>query len=557
MKKKLFLIFLIFFTSINAQQLSDHQLDSLYNAFLNMRGYELGEDLHQLQLEIIKCGTVTAAQIKLNFERFSPEKQQLLKILLARPNKDTSMVSPSGFFRIHYNIDTSGIPAYDASLTIEQNVMQVAFALDSSYNFEVNHLGYPPPPQDNGEGGDNLYDVYISNLGNLYGFTQPETFIGNDITTSYIVIDDNYQGFFTTGLDGMRVTVAHELHHAIQVGNYTVQRFNQDGYFYEITSTAMEEFVYDDINDYYAYMPDYFNNPDRAFANNNGYNLAIWNIFLRDKFDYNILKRQWELLPQMRALDAISTSINEKGSTFRSMLNEFGVWTYFTKYRTITGKYFEEAANYPLIRSTNTIVFNSLPLDGEAKPTSNNFITFINVPDTIVTLISNSDIASGISNPNSSHSYEYTLTRDSLQGSVRLTDDYFAKLNVTQPILWSPAEILNNQVVRQDSSVFQIVTSDDIYAFPNPFYYGRNYSSDCNCIKIFMDSKGEPEADLNIYTSAMELVYSAKLPFDITGKILSWDIRNAADKKFATGVYLFAAKIGDEISKGKLVIFNE
>ena len=40
--------------------------------------------------------------------------------------------------------------------------MQVALAADSSYRFEVNYLGFPPPP-------DNEYDIYIDmNMGVMF-----------------------------------------------------------------------------------------------------------------------------------------------------------------------------------------------------------------------------------------------------------------------------------------------------------------------------------------------------------------------------------------------------
>ena len=103
----------------------------------------------------------------------------------------------------------------------------------------------------------------------------------------------------------------------------------------------------------------YFNNPGQAFALNNGYNLAHWNIFLKDKFGYDIIKRQWELFTQFRALNAIVTSLNEAGTTFGSKFNEFGAWTFFTNYRTIPGKYFEEAAIILLL--DQSILLTSIP----------------------------------------------------------------------------------------------------------------------------------------------------------------------------------------------------
>jgi len=331
MKKILPFAVFLFLTSIHSQELSESRLDSLYNILISDQQ--------------IKCGFGLVNQIKNHFDEFSSDKQETLKQLLQRPLRDTSIVSPSGFFRIHYNVTGSEVPRYNTSLTTEENVMQAAFALDSSYYFEVNFLGYPQPPSDNGAGGDSKYDVYISNLGGFYGYTEFETHIGNNRYTSFMVIDNDYSGFFSSGLGGMRVTVAHELHHGIQVGNY-IFRVN-DIWFYEICSTAMEEFVYNSVNDYYAYLPDYFNNPERSFPLNNGYNLVIWNIYLNEKFGFDILKYQWELMVNHPALEAINLSLDAVQSDFAGEFITFGRWTYFTNIRAIPGSIFLKQVHIP------------------------------------------------------------------------------------------------------------------------------------------------------------------------------------------------------------------
>ena len=275
----------------------------------------------------------------------------------------TSIVSPSGFFRIHYDQTGFNRPAYVSSLSADQNAAEVSEALDSVYRFEVNYLGFLPPPGDNGAGSDDKYDVYIQNQGaGLYGYTEPESKVGTVNWTSFIVIDNDYIGYYSSGIDGMLVTVAHEFHHGIQVGNYSVPDPNSpyrdsDVYFYEITSTSMEEFVYDTVNDYYAYMQSYFQNPQSAMPGQNGYNLAIWNMYLQQAFGFDILKQQWELIPSTSAILSINNTILNAGSSFPGELNKFGIWTYYTNIRTIPGSYFEEAANYPLIRPTSTLTF--------------------------------------------------------------------------------------------------------------------------------------------------------------------------------------------------------
>ena len=140
------------------------------------------------------------------------------------------------------------------------------------------------------------YDIYIQNIPGFYGYTQPENKIGTSSWSSFMVIDNDFgTGYYTHGIDAARVTIAHEFHHAIQIGNYAPINSNEpfresDTFFYEITSTAFEEFVFDDVNDYYAYMPSYFQNPEKSMPLNDGYNLAIWNIYLQNNFGFDILE---------------------------------------------------------------------------------------------------------------------------------------------------------------------------------------------------------------------------------------------------------------------------
>jgi len=495
-------------------------------------------------------------QIKHNLERFTPEQQKNLKKILDRKVKQTSLVSPSGFFRIHYDTTGSQVPNYSSSLTILENVQQVAIAADSAFNFEVNFLGYPKPPYDNGGGGDNLYDIYITTADGNYGFTEQETHLGNEKYTSFMEIHYNFQGqaFATHGLAAMRVTVAHEFHHSIQMGNYILRW--DDTYFYELTSTSMEEFVFDDVNDYYAYLPNYFNNPDKSFPNNAGYNLAHWNIYLQKNFDYDIIKRQWELMPDQRAILAIGNSILERGSTFAREYNRFGIWTYYTDYRSVQGKYFEEAENYPLIKNLAERTYpQQTYIDVFAESTSNNFIKFGNTTngDILYAIVTNGDISSVINNPSETFQFRYTLFSDTSSGQRKLGDYYSANFEVSNPTWWSVSEILNGLVVREDSTILPGVNIAESFAFPNPFRYSGNVSFSIE------GKQGEP-IDFNVYTSDMSLIYSSQEPASIlinNTAGISWNGLDNAGNKLASGVYIYIIKQGDEFLKGKIVIFNE
>ena len=153
----------LFTTVINAQKLSQENLDSIYLKFLQLRAPELlpqTDKLQELSIEDRKCGFQIVTSIKSYIDLFSPEQQFVLQKILSRPSLQTSIVSPSGFFRIHYDQTGNNSPSYVSSLSADQNAVEVAVALDSVYRFEVNYLGYLSPPDDNNAGDDNKYDVY-------------------------------------------------------------------------------------------------------------------------------------------------------------------------------------------------------------------------------------------------------------------------------------------------------------------------------------------------------------------------------------------------------------
>ena len=112
MTRKIIFISLILVSSINAQQLTPTQLDSVYNLYTFLLGINLSNAL-QSQIEynpaIRKCGMSLAQQVKSNFTFFSTEQQKVLLKILQRPSLPNSLVTSNQFFRIHYT--TTGTDA--------------------------------------------------------------------------------------------------------------------------------------------------------------------------------------------------------------------------------------------------------------------------------------------------------------------------------------------------------------------------------------------------------------------------------------------------------------
>jgi hypothetical protein len=554
LNKTLLILFytLIYFQSYG-QELTKDSLDSLYNLFVLIRtGEQAGEKPIKLSDDQKKCGFGITTSVFTNFEKFSASQQSVLLNLFQRPNADTSIVTPDGYFRIHFNKSGISAPTY--------SIQQLAKSADSVYKFEVIHLGYPPPPTDNGMGGDSRFDIYITNLGgDFYGYTQPENPLGNNRYTSFTVIDNDYIGYPTTGIDAAKVTLAHEIHHAIQIGNYIFRE--SDIFYYEITSTAMEEFVFDEINDYYFYLPDYFNNPSRPFILNNGYNLSIWNIFLQKNFDHQLLKRIWELMPYNRALHAMALAINERGKTFGDLLNKFGIWNYFTGTRNVPGKYFEEASNYPMIKTTDPMPF-TLPFRSYAmssRATTNYYLKINPGSDTLVVILTNADIVSGTDSIHKNFPFVYTLFKDTNAGTRKLAGLFSANFETSNPMFYSASEILNDIVVNGDSSLFPSKNDKVLFPFPNPFRMNDKYVFGKN-LNIQVNINFLDEVELYLYSSSMELIYNNyhKLSFLPNGsKGIKWNLKDNEGKVVNSGVYFLIIKAGQKVYKDKVVILNE
>jgi hypothetical protein len=235
----LFFILLVGYNNLFSQTLPKDQLDKLFNDITSSRNIGAVNE-YKIGHKPDKCGFVPLNSIKTHLNEFTYEQQMVLKPLLTRPGLQTSIVSPSGFFRIHY--DTTGINRPNYTKVTDNLPPQILFALyldsvaiaaDSAYNFEINKLGYPPPPSDDTAGGDNKYDIYLELFNQYYGDTQFEGTKG----PSYMEVNSNFTGFPTQGINAVRVTVAHEFHHSIQVGNYIYR--DLDAWFHEMTSTSM------------------------------------------------------------------------------------------------------------------------------------------------------------------------------------------------------------------------------------------------------------------------------------------------------------------------------
>ena len=332
----------------------------------------------------LRCGTPYLLQAM-----DAGTEHQRLKLVQRRPSTQHSLLTPSGHFRVHY--DTAGSDAVDLADDdangIPDYIDLAATVLDSIWVLEVEQLGYNPPPSDNGLGGGDEYDVYVVEIGGrVYGWAYPG--IPSATTTySHLEIDNNFTNpdyEQTRGLDALRVTIAHEFHHAIQFGYYATF----DGsWWQESTSTWMEEVAYPHIDDYLQYLIHFLGEPYRAL--NSGacdsyriYGSAIFSHFLDQRYGRELepliredLKQHppdlitlrarshlnrliWEELKERKSIDLdhfdrVIRQVEPGGLGVAT--GEFAVWNYFTGTRH-RDEYYAEGDKYPTVPTRDIAV---------------------------------------------------------------------------------------------------------------------------------------------------------------------------------------------------------
>ena len=216
---------------------------------------------------------------------------------------DTYSVSPSGNFYIHYNLEGPDSPSQldEDSNGIPDYVDEVGIASDFVENILVNTLNFLPIIHDD----DQKYDIYIQDMGQgYYGVNYLDIdSLGNNTGSTYIVIDNEYEEneYYTTGIEAMKITVAHEYFHAIQ-RSYRTQFNSETLYLYEMSSTWIEDVIYPDIDDYIdsGWLFSFYNNPEQNISETDGYSIALYAHYLtsviegENNLESSIIKEIWQ-----------------------------------------------------------------------------------------------------------------------------------------------------------------------------------------------------------------------------------------------------------------------
>ncbi|GAA5523127.1 T9SS type A sorting domain-containing protein [Aliifodinibius salicampi] len=320
----------------------------LYQFYAIRQPDQLPKNYEKESSEPIKCGTPAHMDLHKNRSQLSAGTIARIESMTSQPSQHSTKTYTSASGRFQINYTTTGenaVPSEDANNNGTPDYVEwTAQAADSSYRHEVQTLGYSDPIPDT----NNPYQIYFENIG-FYGYTE----ISNGST--YIVLHNNFNGFpenddpHSNQRGSVRVTVAHELKHAIQ---YAATQWNgETDKWSEMDATLMEEVVYDEVNDYYHYLRDsesIFSNPESSFYPGSYYHVS-WALFFEEKYGPQFWPSVWQIIrnnPQITMVDALSQQLGGK-EAFRKAYIESQLWHYASGSNALNGFGFEERNHYP------------------------------------------------------------------------------------------------------------------------------------------------------------------------------------------------------------------
>ena len=295
--------------------------------------------------------------------------------------QNLSLYVDEGIFRFHYTL--TGVDAVSPLDTDNNSIPDYIDFIVNTFtdigNIDFNDMEFIRPPGDSwytqiDNGGSDHYDVYIFNLETgYYGYVQAEDYAQNNspITrgdnefstdteedramVTFMALRNNYNDFSGVESEIIQVTSAHEFFHAVQYGYDGWEA----GWLLESTAVWMEEHHYDDINDCYQYLQEFFSEPYLAinYDVNRGYGAYIYFSYLTD----NQVSNRFIRTIFERSRDYNSFDVDYSILTVISALNDYDL-----DFETVTHDFF--IANGMLSSSDSAGIYqyvesNTFPMD--------------------------------------------------------------------------------------------------------------------------------------------------------------------------------------------------
>ncbi len=547
-----------------AQQM---QADGAQNRFAQMTDaafLRMLADLHAPQIAPrqfaagdAKCGfDLTTETLRRARSMSATDRAAMMRSMEPRTT-DTSILSPSGFFRVNFDLSGPNAPALlvgDTAARIPGTAVQyaqkIAEFFDTAYDVEVTQQGYMSPPF---ETGMQEYQIFIRDYnGQYYGVTEwtEERPIGSVKPTfaTYITVDNDFREFFTKGLKGASVTAAHEFHHALQLGGYGW--WENDTFIYEITSTFFEDEVFPGVDDYFQYLKDFFPLPDMSLYAWRGYEAVLWAKCITARHGRAVLRRTWERMRSVQPMTAMQNALTEVQSGLDQEYCVFTRWNWYTRDRasqTTTERYDNADQIREQVRVLATLGLpakfsNSIPAMGSQ------YCRVVRGVDTVVFAVANINMSMSLSKASMEIGYELEVAGSQIDASwVEAGNGLWYKLTPGME---------NTFCVSVFTRGF-IPDKGFVGAYPNPF----NPLAEGALRFSLSKSITVPRARLAIYSAGMDLLFEngqAGIVRDpVMGTYVEWNGRTTGGDMPASGMYIFAIEAGDEMITGKFAIIKK
>ena len=491
-----------------------------------------------------KCSTGLIYRLRQAHARGALGSDPLYKSLVYRPVTQVHYLSPGGWFRLHYDLEGSDAPDTTDSdgSGVYDYIEAMGMIFDYVYEVEVNQMGLLAPPDDGNVDGPE-WDVYVRNISS-YGWTNFETELEDQRWTSYIEMDNDYKHTPTKGLDGVRVTAAHEFFHMIQLG-YIGRDDDNDGglddlFLMEAGATWMEDVVYDDVNDYYNYLPMIFQRDNTSFDTQGMYmyGMSLWFHYLQARQGTVDVGRQtWEALKQAPALEALDHLLSGQGQTLAEEMARFYGWNYLTGSRADEALYYPEGSHYPQInpgtvQSFNTDYMGTYAVANKAA----RYLRFESGGTELVLAVTNAQ-------------WREAMLRDSVkvvlssadrpQGFTDLGSGFYGRVGTPEVGRWYGAGFTPDASLTLFDNTLEDPAGDEtIPPFPNPFLPEEHRTT-----RVILPEQYKG-IGVTVYNVTGQRVVGETLTQGQTQ--WQWDGRDDQGRRAASGVYIIVAQVGSK-----------
>ena len=318
-----------------------------------------------------RCGTSVLADLIRDRDRLDAETRGLLDAVLARTQAPGTSTYTTAHFRVEYATSGPDAPlAVDVAPPngIPDFVEQTGAACELAWAVEVGQLGYTAPAIANGQSARYAVSYQAQNS---YGYT-----IVVSGQQTRMVLHPSYAGFpFNDDPDGdalgaLRVTVAHELKHAIQ----RMYSLWTEGNWLELDAVWIEDVVFDDVNDYLNLIRgpgSPFTAPQQSLipAGGGSYEDCNWETYQAERFGNDHLRRFWERrrsFPSEPVDFTYEQNFIASGTDFTQAWGEYVAWNFASGEHAAPGFGYEEAATYPTTPAT--FYHDALPVPPISSP---------------------------------------------------------------------------------------------------------------------------------------------------------------------------------------------